>query len=287
MKPTSTKSRPRLRSMRHTARALALITPLLLLPIVLASSAVAKTSTSAACVNGSLGGVGSLAPTGQTSSATVELLDGACTTQQVSLISYQTEGPDYNSAGAETRFDLTTKDVTAVPQTLTVLIPNCFFQVDLIYGADVPVTLQHQELYFTHHGTLIASFNGGTENCAVAPTESAPSGPTLVQPPPSVAIDLQSVSRPPVVDRPQAPPNPPAAGNDIAVIQTPTPLDDLVISPSPKASVLAQTFTQAPKAGGLPFTGFQIVAMLLLSAGLLAGGISVTAFVRRRGGQHS
>jgi hypothetical protein len=49
MKPKSTKSCPRHGSMCNTARAVALVTPLLLLPIVLESSAAARPSINAAC----------------------------------------------------------------------------------------------------------------------------------------------------------------------------------------------------------------------------------------------
>jgi len=285
MDHNSANVRPRSRPLRSAGRVVALVMPLLFLSIVLAPHVGAAPSANAACENGPLGGVGSLAPTGQTSSVTAKLLDNACATQQVSLVSYQTEGPDYNSAGTETRFDLATTDLTAVLQTLNVLVPGCFFQVDLIYGADAPTTLQHQELYFTRHGTLIASYNGGTESCAAAPPENAPNTPAPVEAPPSIAIDLQSASRPPVVDRPQIPIIPPTPpGDEIAVIETSIPADDAVISPSLETSVIAQTFYQTSKAGGLPFTGLQLLAMALLSTGLLAGGISIAAVARRRPG---
>ena len=262
------------RSARATLRVCAVVAPLVLVPILFGSTASAGPSLAkTACVHGVLGGVGGLT-VGASATVTVNLLESSCATQVVSLVAYQTEGPDYNSAGTQARFDLTTASVTAAPRALQVSVPDCFFQVDVIYGADAPAVLHDQELYYTHHGTLLASYNGGSQTCSTAPSVS----PTVVSTSPSVAIDEQSSSKPPTES--SSPPSSSVQG--VAISGTPTPSEDFVVSPSAKASVLGEFFTASPAGSVLPFTGVQMFALVALGLGLLICGTAIATVLRRR-----
>ena len=185
MKILSRRAQSRRGFLRNVATVVAVAAPIVIVPILLQSGAEAgarATFSGPACDQGQLD-ISDLT-VGSDASVTVALNETDCDHQVVSLVAYKTQGPDYNSAGTQTLFDIDTEVVTATAATLHVAVPNCFLQVDVIYGDDAPQTLQDQELYFTNHGTLIASFNAGTESCesgpSVSPTDvsSSPSSPS-------------------------------------------------------------------------------------------------------------
>ena len=265
------------RSMRNAVRLGAVALPILLAPFVWEPSATAGSSGSA-CERGSLTGMEILKTRDAAASVTIHLRETSCSTQVVSLVSYQTHGPDYVTAGAQTRFDLTTGTANSGSKTLSVRVPSCFFQVDVIYGSDAPRTLKDQELYFTRHNTLLNSENGGAEDCLAAPVGtpvvSATTAPTTVAVPSGpVGIDLQSASKPPVAAPAQLP---------VQIVDIPTATADASDSPRESASVEAVSLTRAPTDSALPFTGLAISAAVVLGLSLVGAGIAVTVSLRRR-----
>ena len=261
---------------RSAARLLAIALPMLLAPLLWESTAVAG-SNSSACDHGSLTGMDSLTTHDDAAGVTIQLRETSCTSQVVSLVSYQTHGRDYVTAGAQTRFDLATGTANSGSKTLSVRVPHCFFQVDVIYGSDAPGALKDQELYFTRHGTLLASENAGTEGCSAAPVSTPVVSPTTVpttvaRSPGPVGIDLQSDSKPPVA----AP-----TESGIQVVGVPAATADAVESPTKSASVLAVSLKRAPTGSALPFTGLAISAAVLLGLSLVASGVAMTVAIRR------
>jgi hypothetical protein len=268
------------RSRRNAVRLAAVALPILLAPFVLESHATAGPSGSA-CEHGPITGMESLTTHDAAASVTIKLDETSCNSQIVSLVSYQTHGPDYVTAGAQTRFDLTTGTAGSSLKTLSVRVPNCFFQVDVIYGSDAPRTLKDQEIYFSRQGTLLASENAGTERCSAAPVSnpvvSATTAPTAVaRPSGPVGIDLQSESKAPVTAPTQLPVQ---IGTTPAV---PAVTAGTGVSPSESASVEAVSLTRAPTGSALPFTGLAISAAVLLGLSLVGAGTAVTVSLRRR-----
>lgn len=162
---------------RNVATAIIVTAPIVTVPLLLQGGASAtnqprtgSTPSGVACVNGQLD-VDSFA-VGIDATVSVSLASTDCDYQTVTLVAYSTQGPDYNSAGTQTLFDKDTEFVQGDPVTFSVKVPNCFYQIDLIYGDDTPATLADQELYFTHHGTLIASYNAANPNCNGTPSSS-------------------------------------------------------------------------------------------------------------------
>jgi hypothetical protein len=96
-------------------------------------------------------------------------------TVQVTLVSYEAPGPkfDANTASQQQVFQVQTQSFTG-PGTfsLTVRVPDSFFQVDFVLGSVLaPLGPAHSNIFYTPQGRLISADNGGT----TPPGRGAPS----------------------------------------------------------------------------------------------------------------
>ena len=111
-------------------------------------------------------------------SATVSFAVAAgCSNIKLSLVSYKAPGPafDASTADQQTVHDSRTVLLGAGNHTLTVAMPNCFYQVDFVYG-DVIAKLgpAGSSNFYSAQGRLIKARNGGTGSCAPPPTDECP-----------------------------------------------------------------------------------------------------------------
>ena len=128
-----------------------------------------------------------------------------CNDIKLTLVSYKAPGPtfDVNTADQQVVFDYKTQLFSAGTWHLDVAYPDCYFQVDFVYGERIekfgPADSNN---FYYRQGRNIRSFHGGTTGCTssppptVTPTSSPP--PTLtptptppvvvVTPPPAVSL---------------------------------------------------------------------------------------------------
>jgi len=310
MKVSSKPAQARRSFVRNVAAAALVAAPIVILPIMLGGSASATgltaqtVPTGTPCVNGNLS-VSNL-NVGASATVTVALAASGCDYQQVTLVAYTTQGADYEHAGVQTLGAKDTKYVTSAPVQFSVTVPNCFFQIDLIYGSDTPATLAAHELYFTNHGTLIASYNGGTTQCGptTSPTTTTTTT-TSTTPTSSVTTSKPATVLPTTTTTTTA-----TSSTSVLPTGTTTTAGSTTSSAAPSGtttttsgavggtstgvpssggptSVQGITFTQGPAAvagTSLPFTGLPTSALVLLGIELLAAGTLVVLTIRRRGG---
>lgn len=130
-----------------------------------ATLASAQTETSCAPKTGVTGTGG---PAVKDGSATVSftVADGCDVT--LSLVSYTAPGPTFSQATADQQvlFKSVTQEFTAGSHSLNVDVPNCYFQVDFVYGSPLP-TLgpAGTNNFYNAQGALIAALHGGTTTC--------------------------------------------------------------------------------------------------------------------------
>ncbi|HZT92420.1 MAG TPA: hypothetical protein VFA05_10315 [Gaiellaceae bacterium] len=102
-----------------------------------------------------------------------------CTDVKVSLVSYEAPGPswDPNTASQQVKYDFQTQLLSAGTTTLTVRVPDCYFQLDLVYGDPIdhlgPAGTNN---FYGSQGRMIESLNGGTSACAPPPPQCPSSG---------------------------------------------------------------------------------------------------------------
>lgn len=113
--------------------------------------------------------------TGSKATATFDVT-GNCTSQAVTLTSWEapngTDGKPYSS---QTLFAHSTGTFAPGTHTLTVALPNCYYQLDLILGS-APTDATGSPDY-AMQGILRRSLHGGTQSCATTPTPT-PTNPT-------------------------------------------------------------------------------------------------------------
>ncbi|HEV3165259.1 MAG TPA: SdrD B-like domain-containing protein [Isosphaeraceae bacterium] len=103
---------------------------------------------------------------GDTVSATFTLPAGE--TDTVSLVSYTAPGSTFvaSQASQQMVYDMVTQTFTGGTHTLTVDVPNCYFQVDFVCG---PVIDKFgpagSNIFYTPQGRLISADNGGSCDC--------------------------------------------------------------------------------------------------------------------------
>jgi hypothetical protein len=90
-----------------------------------------------------------------------------CTNVQLSLVSYSAPSAtfDENTAADQVRYQETTQVFSANGQ-LSIAIPSCYYQVDLVYGTPIeqlgPAGTNN---FYGKQGRLIANLHGGTTKC--------------------------------------------------------------------------------------------------------------------------
>ena len=104
-------------------------------------------------------------------------LAGGCQNVKLSLVSYKAPGPtfDANTADQQTVHDSKTVVLGAGNHTLSVAVPNCYYQVDFVYG-DVITKFgpAGSSNFYSAQGRLIKARNGGTASCSPPPTDVCP-----------------------------------------------------------------------------------------------------------------
>jgi hypothetical protein len=98
---------------------------------------------------------------------------------EASLVSYQAPSSSYDArtASQQTVFDSQDRTFGAGNQSLSVAVPNCYFQVDFVRG---PV-IQHlgpagSNNFYGAQGRLISSANGGSRSCAAGASSGTTTG---------------------------------------------------------------------------------------------------------------
>src|SRR5262249_26346274 len=87
---------------------------------------------------------------------------------EITLVSYEAPGSsfDANTASQQEIFDEASGFFAAGPPTLTVQIPNCFFQVDFVVACAIEqLGPAGSNNFYTPQGRLISADNGGTQAC--------------------------------------------------------------------------------------------------------------------------
>lgn len=114
-----------------------------------------------------------------------------CKDIQLSLVSYKAASATFSeqTAGQQQLYDARTGIFSAGTYTLTVAVPNCYYQVDFVYGMPIehlgPAGTNN---FYGKQGRLISSANGGTSSCTstnTPPTTTDTPPPTTNTPPPA------------------------------------------------------------------------------------------------------
>lgn len=106
-----------------------------------------------------------------------------CKDIKLTLVSYKAPGPtfDVNTADQQTVFDYKTQLFSGGTWHLDVAYPDCYFQVDFVYGERIekfgPADSNN---FYYRQGRNIRSFHGGTKVCT---TTTTPTPQTTVVPP--------------------------------------------------------------------------------------------------------
>lgn len=182
----------------------------------------------------------------------------------VSLASYHTQGPTWDTSGVQTflGWDTTVLSSTKLQATLDVSahLPLCFGQIDLYSNGHefdgVHGPLPHYPAAVFPHD-LITAWNGSTP-CQATPSPKPSPSPTGKAPTPS-----PSPSVPPVVSGP--------VGHPVVAPLSPSPAP----TPSPAPS-------SAPSLAHTGGNGTQAVALAGAGAALLVLGGATVVFTRRR-----
>jgi hypothetical protein len=98
---------------------------------------------------------------------------GGCA--DVSFVSYTMPNAVYSAADASEQVLVDATSGTFQPglSTISVKVPNCYFQIDFVYGA--PITQlgpAGTDNFYGSHGNLIVSESGGTTSCSAATTST-------------------------------------------------------------------------------------------------------------------
>ena len=96
-------------------------------------------------------------------------------THQITFVSYTAPGADFdaNTASQQKIYDLDTDEFGSGYHTLTVRVPNCYYQVDFVCGFAID-TLgpANSNIFYTPQKRLVSADNGGAECCDNAGTIS-------------------------------------------------------------------------------------------------------------------
>jgi hypothetical protein len=124
---------------------------------------------------------GAIQGASQGGTASVDFTVAADCNVQLSLVSYQAPAATFSedTASQQTIFDTATATLAAGAHTLSVDVPNCFFQVDFILGSPI-ATLgpAGSSNFYSAQGRLISAMNGGTAQCSAGTTDTGGSTDT-------------------------------------------------------------------------------------------------------------
>jgi hypothetical protein len=141
---------------------------------------------------------------GATATVSFTIAEG-CDAVEISLVSYQAPSAafDEQTASQQKLFATDTGTFSAGEHTLTVALPNCYYQTDFVYGKAIeqlgPAGTNN---FYSSQFRLIQELNGGEQTC----TTSTPPvvTPTVVTP--TVVTQTAAPATPPAVTQPQVTP---------------------------------------------------------------------------------
>jgi hypothetical protein len=104
-----------------------------------------------------------------------------CTGQVVSLVSYKApNGTDHKPFAEQTMFKATTRTFNiSGARTMSVEVPDCFFQIDLVRGQ--PIQSFASGRTYSSEGRMLTASGGGSKSCnaPAATTQAAPVAPAV------------------------------------------------------------------------------------------------------------
>ncbi|MGA8115245.1 MAG: hypothetical protein WCA46_16395 [Actinocatenispora sp.] len=185
---------------------------------------------------------------GPKGTATVSLADGqklcADSSQDFSLASYTAQSAEWSTSFPQKLFDQDSKTVDSehTSVTLTVDVPNCFTQVDLVWGGKDQVLPGFDQGTPTYGNKILGS-KGAPGNQSEGPRGSW------------------------------------AGGNGPCTVSSPS--ESPSESPVPSATV-APASTSPAASGGLPVTGTSLTAFVVAAVVLIGGGLTLFIVARKR-----
>ena len=143
----------------------------------------------------------SIMVTGTTAKVTFTVAAG-CKDIELTLVSYKAPGPtfDEQTADQQVLFDHKTQLFSAGSWQLDVAVPDCYYQVDFVYGKHIeklgPAGTNN---FYSKQGRLIRAANGGTKGCTTSqpPPTSTPTPPPTVTPTPPPVVEITPAVIPP------------------------------------------------------------------------------------------
>jgi hypothetical protein len=117
-----------------------------------------------------------------------------CKDIELSLVSYKAPGPtfDEQTADQQTVFDYKTQTFSAGDYTLSVLVPDCYYQIDFVRGTVITkLGPAGTDNFYDKQGRLIDAASGGTAACVTTtpPGGGTPSTPAVPSvPAPSISL---------------------------------------------------------------------------------------------------
>ncbi len=155
-----------------------------------------NTAAAVTCPSGmaQLSAGGSIGGASQGGTATVSFTVAAGCNIQLSLVSYKAPSATFSASTANQQvlFDSMTATLAAGAHSFSVNVPDCFFQVDFVFGS--PMTTlgpAGSNNFYSAQGRLISGMNGGSTSCSAATggtTETGGTGSTGNQIPVTVAV---------------------------------------------------------------------------------------------------
>ncbi|HEV3339673.1 MAG TPA: SpaA isopeptide-forming pilin-related protein, partial [Pirellulales bacterium] len=126
--------------------------------------------------------------TQQGDTVTVTFTVPAGMNDQLSLVSYIAPASSFNSATAYQQqiFDVATGIFTPGTHSLTVLIPNCYYQIDFVCGQAINVLgnpsagPDASDIFYTPQGRLLSSDGGGTQAFSTKPVAGGDFGASVL-----------------------------------------------------------------------------------------------------------
>jgi hypothetical protein len=153
-----------------------------------------------------------------------------CKDIKLTLVSYKAPGPtfDVNTADQQVVFDYKTQLFSAGTWHLDVAYPDCYFQVDFVYGERIekfgPADSNN---FYYRQGRNIRSFHGGTTGCTTTPPT-----PTPPATPPATPPTTPPTTPPPTRSTPTPPTTPPPT------VTPPVPTVTPAVTPPPAVSLV-------------------------------------------------
>jgi uncharacterized repeat protein (TIGR01451 family) len=122
-----------------------------------------------------------------------------CNNIVLSLVSYKAPGPTFSEETASQQVKYASQTCTTgvdCTGVLTVAVPNCYYQVDFVYGQPIDqLGPAGSNNFYGKQGRLISAVNGGTASCTSTPGGGGTGGTTTPTTPTAPAIAVQKLER--------------------------------------------------------------------------------------------